>query len=76
MRLEDAKHNALVEANAAAYDSCVREQTLLITESEFHSPSHTSRQKLLAFAKLANRTSNLYLNRFPHREEGGSPHER
>ena len=73
MRLEDAKHNALVEANAAAYDSCVREQTLLINESQ---SSHTSRRKLLAFAKLANRTSNLYLNRFPHREEGGSRHER
>jgi hypothetical protein len=76
MRLEDAKHNALIEANAAAYDSCVREQTLLITESLLHSPVQPSRKKLLEFSRLANRNTNLYLNRIPHGKEGGSRHER
>lgn len=60
LRLEDAKHQALIGLDPATYDRSVREQTVLIEDGRFASEARKGADKLLAFSKLANLNTSLY----------------
>jgi hypothetical protein len=62
LRLEDAKHQALIGLDPARYDRSVREQTLLIDDSRLAAEARQGADKLLAFSKLANLNTSLYKN--------------
>jgi len=62
LRLEDAKHHALIGLDSAMYDRSVREQAVLIEDSRLSSEARKASDKLLAFSKLASLNSNLYQN--------------
>jgi len=72
MRLEDAKHEAILDANAASYANCLREQSRLIADPP-HWDSVASRRRLLEFSKRANSNASLYLKLNSQRYESG-PH--
>jgi hypothetical protein len=48
LRLEDAKHQALIGLDPATYDRSVREQTVLIEDGRFASETRKGADKLLA----------------------------
>jgi len=62
LRLEDAKHHALIGLDSATYDRSVREQTTLLEDSRLSAEARRASDKLLAFSKLASLNSNLYQN--------------
>jgi hypothetical protein len=62
LRLEDAKHQALIGLDPATYDRSVREQTTLIEDGRFALEARNGADKLLAFSKLANLNTSLYRN--------------
>jgi|SRR5436190_4334508 len=62
LRLEDAKHHALIGLDSATYDRSVREQAALIEDSRLSSEARKASDKLLAFSKLASLNTNLYQN--------------
>ena len=62
LRLEGAKHRALVQCDAVAYDECVRTQSDLVEDPRISSEARTSADKLLEFSKLARINSSLYMN--------------
>jgi hypothetical protein len=62
LRLEDAKHRALIGLDSAMYDRSVREQAVLLEDSRLSSEARKASDKLLAFSKLASLNSNLYQN--------------
>ena len=62
LRLEDAKHHALIGLDSAKYDRSVREQTVLLEDSRLSSEARRASDKLLAFSKLASLNSSLYRN--------------
>jgi hypothetical protein len=64
LRLEDAKHQALIGLDAAAYDRSVQEQTALLEDSRLSSEARKASDKLLAFSKLASLNISLYQNLF------------
>ena len=62
LRLEDAKHHALIGLDSAMYDRSVREQATLLEDSRLSGEARKASDKLLAFSKLASLNSNLYQN--------------
>ena len=62
LRLEGAKHHALIGLDSAMYDRSVREQTTLIEDSRLSAEACKASDKLLAFSKLASLNSDLYQN--------------
>ena len=62
LRLEDAKHHALIQCDSAAYDECVRAQSTLVDDPRISSEARASADKLLEFSKLARINISLYLN--------------
>ena len=62
LRLEDAKHHALIHCDSVAYDDCVRAQSTLVDDPRIASGARASADKLLAFSKLARINTSLYLN--------------
>lgn len=62
LRLEDAKHHALIVLDSATYDRSVREQTALLEDSRLSAEASKASDKLLAFSKLASLNTNLYQN--------------
>jgi hypothetical protein len=62
LRLEDAKHHALIGLDPAKYDRSVREQAVLLEDNRLSSEARRASDKLLAFSKLASLNSNLYQN--------------
>jgi hypothetical protein len=62
LRLEDAKHHALIGLDSATYDRSVREQAALLDDSRLSSEARNAPDKLFAFSKLASLNSNLYQN--------------
>ena len=64
LRLEDAKHQALIGLDPAAYDRSVRDQTALLDDSRLSAEARGASDKLLAFSKLASLNTSLYQNLF------------
>lgn len=62
LRLEDAKHQALISLDPTTYDRSVREQTALLDDSRLAAEARQGADKLLAFSKLANLNTSLYRN--------------
>jgi hypothetical protein len=62
LRLEDAKHQALIGLDPTAYDRSVRQQTVLLDDSRLALEARQGADKLLAFSKLANLNTSLYKN--------------
>jgi hypothetical protein len=62
LRLEDAKHQALIGLDPAAYDRSVQEQTLLLDDNRLSAEARRASDKLLAFSKLASLNTSLYQN--------------
>jgi hypothetical protein len=62
LRLEDAKHHALIGLDPAMYERSVREQTALLAHTRLAAEARKSSDKLLAFSKLASLNSSLYQN--------------
>ena len=62
LRLEDAKHHALIGFDPDAYGRSVHEQTLLLEDTRLPAEARKSSDKLLAFSKLASLNTNLYRN--------------
>ena len=62
LRLEDAKHQALIGLDAATYDRSVREQTALLEDTRLSTEARQGADKLLVFSKLANLNTSLYQN--------------
>jgi hypothetical protein len=62
LRLEDAKHHALIGFDPAMYDRSVREQTALLEDTRLAAEARKGSAKLLAFSKLASVNSSLYQN--------------
>lgn len=59
LRLEDAKHKALVQIDAAAYDDCVREQMHALTAVPAGQPNV---ERLLALSQLIQINKRLLHN--------------
>ena len=63
LRLEGAKHIALIEGNAPAYDESVRAQVLLLDSSrDLESSARTSPEKLSVLSRLIRHNTSLFLN--------------
>jgi len=62
LRLEDAKHHALIRLDPAIYDRAVREQTALLQDTRLTAEARKGSDKLVAFSKLASLNSSLYQN--------------
>jgi hypothetical protein len=62
LRLEGAKHHALIGLDSATYDRSVRAQVALLDDNRLSSEARKASDKLLAFSKLASLNSNLYQN--------------
>ena len=63
LRLEGAKHIALIEGNAPAYDESVRAQLLLLdSSSDLESSARTSPEKLAVLSRLIRHNTSLFLN--------------
>ena len=62
LRLEDAKHHALIGLDPAMYDRSVRKQAVLLEDSRLTAEARRASDKLLAFSKLASLNTNLYQN--------------
>jgi hypothetical protein len=62
LRLEDAKHHALVGLDAAEYERTVARQTLLLEDGRLPIAAGKSREKLFALSRLASLNNALYQN--------------
>ena len=62
LRLEGAKHKALVEIDAPAYDSNVREQMRLVAASRKTGDQRTNVERLLALSQLITLNTRLLQN--------------
>ena len=62
LRLESAKHKALIEIDAFAYDANVREQLRLVSASKITADSVASVERLLALSQLITLNSRLLQN--------------
>jgi len=63
LRLESAKHKALIEIDASAYDANVREQLRLVSVSKITADSAVaSVERLLALSQLITLNSRLLQN--------------
>ncbi len=62
LRLEDAKHHALIGLDPTAYELSVRQQAALVEDARLAAEAPKASDKLLAFSKLARLNSNLYQN--------------
>ena len=62
LRLEGAKHKALIEIDASAYDASVREQLRLVSASKITADSVASVERLLALSQLITLNSRLLQN--------------
>ncbi len=63
LRLESAKHKALVEINASAYDASVRQQMRLLSSSRNSAADRaTSVERLLTLSQLITLNSRLLQN--------------
>jgi len=62
LRLEDAKHRALIALDSEVYEDSVQKQARLIDDPGISTAGRTDSGKLLAFSKLANINTRLYEN--------------
>jgi hypothetical protein len=62
LRLESAKHKALVEIDASAYDTNVREQMRLVAASKGTATEVSSVERLLALSQLITLNTRLLQN--------------
>ena len=62
LRLEDAKHQALILIDAPAYDANVREQMRLLAASKHAAISVTGVERLLALSQLITLNTRLLQN--------------
>ena len=62
LRLESAKHKALIEIDASAYDASVHEQLRLVSVSKVARDSAASVDRLLALSQLITLNSRLLQN--------------
>ena len=62
LRLESAKHKALVEIDAPAYDISVREQLRLVAASKGAATEVSSVERLLALSQLITLNTRLLQN--------------
>ena len=62
LRLESAKHKALIEIDASAYDASVREQLRLVSDSRRTADKVASVERLLALSQLITLNSHLLQN--------------
>jgi hypothetical protein len=62
LRLESAKHKALIEIDASAYDTHVRTQLRLLSASKKSTDKTTSLERLLALSQLITLNTHLLQN--------------
>ena len=62
LRLESAKHKALIEIDASAYDANVREQIRLVSDSKRTISQAAPVERLLALSQLITLNSRLLQN--------------
>ena|ERR1700704_5421915 len=62
LRLEGAKHAALIHLDAESYEASVQKQVQLIDDPGISAAARNGSDKLLAFSKLANINTSLYEN--------------
>ncbi len=62
LRLESAKHKALVEIDASLYDATVRQQMRLLSTSRKPSDSAAGLERLLALSQLITLNTRLLQN--------------
>jgi hypothetical protein len=62
LRLESAKHKALIEIDAPAYDASVREQVRLLAVSKAVAYQASSVERLLALSQLITLNTRLLQN--------------
>ena len=62
LRLESAKHKALVEIDASAYDAHVQTQLRLLSTSKESADNTTSVERLLALSQLITLNTRLLQN--------------
>jgi hypothetical protein len=62
LRLESAKHKALIEIDASAYDAHVRTQLRLLTASKGSAENVTNVERLLALSQLITLNTRLLQN--------------
>jgi hypothetical protein len=62
LRLEDAKHKALVSIDASAYDENVRKQMLLLSSSKTVQTAPADLDRLLALSQLITLNTRLLQN--------------
>jgi hypothetical protein len=62
LRLESAKHKALIEIDASAYDAHVRRQLRLLSVSKKSIDKSTSLERLLALSQLITLNERLLQN--------------
>src|SRR5215467_12200806 len=62
LRLESAKHKALIEIDASSYDANVREQLRLVTVSKVNPDSVANLESVLALSQLITLNSRLLQN--------------
>jgi hypothetical protein len=62
LRLEDAKHKALVAIDASAYDDNVRKQMHLLAASKLRRPASSDLDRLLALSQLITLNTRLLQN--------------
>ena len=62
LRLEDAKHHALVGLNSEAYEASVQKQVRLLDDPGISAAARAGSDKLLAFSKIARINTSLYEN--------------
>src|SRR5215467_15868114 len=62
LRLESAKHKALIEIDASSYDATVREQLRLVSVSKVTPDSVANLESVLALSQLITLNSRLLQN--------------
>src|SRR5437899_8047998 len=62
LRLESAKHKALIEIDASAYDATVREQLRLVSNSKRTTAQAAPVERLLALSQLITLNGRLLQN--------------
>ena len=62
LRLEDAKHRALISLDSEVYEDSVQKQVRLLDDPAISTATRTDTEKLLAFSKLAGSNRILYEN--------------
>jgi hypothetical protein len=62
LRLEDAKHHALIDFDPVAYENSVRQQERLVDGIRLSASSASDTETLVALSKLAGINAGLYHN--------------